>query len=145
MQEFLEELLPKEELKMYENLLNAIEELLDRKLEEKLEEKLDKKLDEKLTARFDVLEGRMDHLEGRMDHLEDRIDSLDKQMKCISLTLENDIRPNIMRVAEGHLDLNRKLDRAMESDSEREELALRVNYLDSEFRKMKECKIVNMP
>ena len=144
---------------MYENLLNAIEELLDRKLEEKLEEKLDKKLDEKLTVRFDVLEGRMDHLEGRfdelegrMDHLEGRfdelevkVDSLDKQMKCISLTLENDIRPSIMRVAEGHLDLNRKLDRAMESDSEREELALRVNYLDSEFRKMKECKIVNMP
>ena len=94
---------------------------------------------------MDRLEGRMDHLEGRMDHLEDRIDSLDKQMKCISLTLENDVRPNIMRVAEGHLDLNRKLDRAMESDSEREELALRVNYLDSEFRKMKECKIVNMP
>ena len=98
-----------------------------------------------LVVRVDELEDKVDTLVVRFDELEDRVDSLDKQMKCISLTFENDIRPSIMRVAEGHLDLNRKLDRAMKSDSEREELALRVNYLDSEFRKMKECKIVKMP
>ena len=58
-------------------------------------------------------------------------------LTLVKISIENDISPNIMRVAEGHLDLNRKLCDALESDQEREMLALRVNYLDSEVRKIK--------
>ena len=45
---------------------------------------------------------------------------------------------NIMRVAEGHLDLYRKLDDAQKIDNEKEMIAIRVNILETELRKVKE-------
>lgn len=38
-----------------------------------------------------------------------------RQIKDVQLTLENETNPNIRRVAEGHLDLSRKLDDALPS------------------------------
>lgn len=51
--------------------------------------------------------------------------------------LENEIRVNIKRVAEGHLDLSRIFHEAMEPNSEDEMLALRVGMLESDMRKVK--------
>ncbi len=67
----------------------------------------------------------------------EKLDKLDKDVTDIKLTLENEIRVNIQRVAEGHLDLSRNLHEAMKIDSEKEMLAIRVNVLETELRRIK--------
>lgn len=61
-----------------------------------------------------------------------------RQIKDIQLTLENETNRNIKIIAEGHLDLSRKLDDALKVDSEKEMLLIRVNSLENEVRKLKE-------
>lgn len=41
-------------------------------------------------------------------------------------------------IAEGHLDLTRKLDEALKINNEKEMLLIRVNFLESEVMKLKE-------
>lgn len=103
---------------------------------EKLDLVLEKvtNLDEKVSShdsRFISIENRLDRLDSRMNSFDSRIDSLDSRMDSLDskignietdlqevkqsvikteIIIENEIRPNIMRVAEGHLDLSRKLD-----------------------------------
>lgn len=55
----------------------------------------------------------------------------------ISLTQENEIRTNIRRVAEGHLDLSRNLREAMKPNNEVEMLSVKVSILESEVRDIK--------
>lgn len=57
--------------------------------------------------------------------------------KDIKLTLENEIRVNIQRVAEGHLDLSRNLNEAMKPSNEVEMLAIKVRMLETEIRELK--------
>lgn len=45
----------------------------------------------------------------KSDIILEKLDSMDTEIKSIKLTLENEVRTNIMRVAEGHLDLSRNL------------------------------------
>lgn len=61
-----------------------------------------------------------------------------RQIKDLQLTLENETNRNIKIIAEGHLDLNRKLDEALKIDNEKEMLLIRVNILENELRKLKE-------
>lgn len=98
-----------------------------------------------LNKRFDVVEASLaevkadvNELKADVSELKMDVSKLKTDMTLVKITLENDIRPSIMRVAEGHLDLNRKLDCVLEFDKEREKLAIRVNYIDSEMRKMKQ-------
>ena len=67
----------------------------------------------------------------------DRLDELDIIITDIQLTIENVINKNIQIIAEGHLDLNRKLDGALKSDNEKEMLLIRVNHIEDELRKVK--------
>lgn len=60
------------------------------------------------------------------------------QIKDIQLTLENETNKNIRLIAEGHLDLKRKLDEALKIDNEKEMLLIRVNILENELRRIKE-------
>lgn len=68
----------------------------------------------------------------------DAIGELKQEMKSIQLTLENETNRNIKLIAEGHLDLNRKLDDALKLENEKEMLMIRVNSLENEVRKLKE-------
>lgn len=52
------------------------------------------------------------------------LEPIRREIKSINLTLENETNKNIMRIAEGHLDLSRKLDEALRIDNEKEMLAL---------------------
>lgn len=98
-----------------------------------------------MESRMQSMEDRMQSMEGRMQNMETEL----KEMKMdlhevkqkvanIDLTLENEIRVNIRRVAEGHLDISRNLHDALKIDSEKEMLVIRVNMLESELRRMKE-------
>ena len=67
----------------------------------------------------------------------DRLDELDSKITDIQLTVENVINKNIQIIAEGHLDLSRKLDAALKSENEKEMLLIRVNHIEDELRKVK--------
>ena len=68
----------------------------------------------------------------------DRLDKMDAKITDIQLTLENETNRNIRIIAEGHLDLSRKLHEALRLESEKEILMLRVNRLENELRRVKE-------
>lgn len=44
---------------------------------------------------------------------DEKLDLLINKVTNIQLDIDNEIKPNIMRVAEGHLDLSRKLNEAI--------------------------------
>lgn len=92
----------------------------------------------KMDNRLDQMDSRLDRMDERFDRMDERFDRLENDVTDIKLTLENEIRPNIMRVAEGHLDLYRKLDDAQKIDNEKEMIAIRVNILETELRRVKE-------
>lgn len=54
------------------------------------------------------------------------------------MTLENETNRNISLIAEGHLDLVRKLNDALKIENEKELLSVRVNVLENELRKVKD-------
>lgn len=60
------------------------------------------------------------------------------ELKGVKLTLENVTNKNIQIVAEGHLDLNRKLDAALQIEHDKELMLIRLNRLEDEVRQLKE-------
>ncbi len=68
----------------------------------------------------------------------EKLEKMDNKITDIQLTLENETNRNIKIIAEGHLDLSRKLDDALKVESEKEMLLIRVNRLENELRRVKE-------
>lgn len=67
----------------------------------------------------------------------EELKKLNDKVTDIQLTLENETNKNIKIIAEGHLDLSRKLDEALKVDNEKEMLLIRVNRLENELRRLK--------
>ena len=114
---------------------------------------------ERLETRMTSLEGKVEHLETRMTSLEGEVKGLGSRVEGlegeavqlkngmglleqkttrINVILENEMRVNIQRVAEGHLDLVRNLQEAMKHSNEVEMLAARVNLLESDVKGLKQ-------
>lgn len=72
-----------------------------------------------------------------VQNLELKTDAIENKVRHTNLILENEIRVNIQRVAEGHLDLSRNLHDAMRSSNEVEMLSVRVGVLESDMKKVK--------
>lgn len=70
--------------------------------------------------------------------IESLLEPIKRDIRSIQLTLENETNRNIKIIAEGHLDLSRKLDDALKVENEKEMLMIRVNILENELRKVKE-------
>lgn len=70
--------------------------------------------------------------------IESLLEPIKRDIKSIQLTLENETNRNIKIIAEGHLDLSRKLDDALKIENEKEMLLVRVNILENELRRVKE-------
>ena len=87
-----------------------------------------------------IVELKKDSIEMRKDlmELDENYTELNSNMKAMQLTLENETNKGIQIVAEGHLDLSRKLDAALEVENEKEMLKLRMNRLESDMKKVKE-------
>ena len=90
------------------------------------------------SEKLDLLLKQIGAMDDRFTQLDNRIMKLENGVTDISLTLENEIGPNIRRVAEGHMDLSRKLDEALKVENEKEMLIIRVNTLENEMRRMKD-------
>lgn len=71
-----------------------------------------------------------------VEPLDKQIKALERDLKALKLTLENETNKGIQIVAEGHLDLSRKLDEALTIENEKEMLKLRINRLESEVKKI---------
>lgn len=81
---------------------------------------------------------KLDLILSEMQDLKQRTTNIEISVTDIKLILENEIRVNIQRVAEWHLDLSRNLHEALKIDNEKEMLAIRVNVLETEIRRIKE-------
>lgn len=71
-------------------------------------------LDEKVSS----LDKKVGSLDERVNHLEGDMKEVRRRVTRTDMTLENEIRVNIQRVAEGHLDLSRKLDDCVKISSD---------------------------
>ena len=91
-----------------------------------------------LDARLDKVDERLDKMDSRFDKVDTRLDKVESKVTEIQMTLENETNKEIMIVAEGHLDLSRKLDDALRVETEKEMLLLRVSRLESDVRKLKQ-------
>lgn len=90
------------------------------------------------SEKLDLLLAEMQDMKSDMQNVKNDLNDVKQKVTNIDLTLENEIRVNIRRVAEGHLDLSRNLHEALKIDSEKEMMAVRVNILESELRRIKQ-------
>ena len=88
----------------------------------------------------DDMQGMKNEIQGmknEMQDMKDRTQVIEQKVTGVHLILENEIRVNIQRVAEGHLDLSRNLHDAMRPSNEVEMLAIKVRMLESDMREVK--------
>ena len=64
---------------------------------------------EKLDSGLQETNQRMEKLDSGLQETNQRMENIESQVTKTELIIENEIRVNIQRVAEGHLDLSRKL------------------------------------
>ena len=82
---------------------------------------------------------RLDMTDSEMiKEIYEEMQKVKRELRSLQLTLENETNRNIALIAEGHLDLCRKLDDALKVENEKEMLLIRVNTLENEVRKLKE-------
>ena len=68
-----------------------------------------------------------------MSEMRENICDLQINVRKVQMTVENETNRNIKIIAEAHLNLNQKLDKALEVEQEREMLMLRVNRLENKI------------
>lgn len=81
---------------------------------------------------------KLDLLLSEMQSIKQDIYDIKQQTTKIDLTIENELRVNIQRIAEGHLDLSRNLHEAMKPNSEVEMLGIKVRMLETDIRTLKQ-------
>ena len=116
----------------------------EERIDMKDSKKIIKKLDEfsahmnKMQKNMDKICVQMDGMQDRMEEMNERLGRVESKTTDIQLTIENEIRKNIQTIAEGHLDLNRKLDDSLKVNNEKEIMKLHLTHLENEVRQIKE-------
>ena len=77
-----------------------------------------------------LLQGDVQSLKEDVQTLKEDVQSLKERVTNIEITLENETNRNIQLVAEGHLNLDRKLDEALKELHPNTMYHLKVNHLD---------------
>ena len=90
-----------------------------------------------LRADVDILKIETEEIKLDVCVLKVAVRKLDGDVTRIGLVIENEIRINIKRVAEGHLDLSRNLQNAMKPNQEIELLAVRIGMVETAVEKLK--------
>ena len=123
-----------ERVTIIENRLSALEErvaIIENRLSV-VEDRLSA-----LEERVAIVEDRLSALEERVAIIENRLSAVEQDVRQIKLVAENELRVNIKRIAEGHLDLSRNLHEAIKPCAEMEMLTVRVGILESDVRNIK--------
>lgn len=95
-----------------------------------------------LQGDMQTLKGDVKTLKEDVQTLKEDVQTLKDRVTNIEITLENETNRNIQLIAEGHLNLDRKLDEALKELQPNIMYHLRVNHLDGEVTKMK--RMLNM-
>lgn len=93
---------------------------------------------ELLLAISNIVQSQIEPLNNNIQELKQRVSNIEDGVTDIKLTLDNEIRVNIQRVAEGHLDLSRNLHEVIKPNSEVEMLAIKVRMLETDIREIKQ-------
>lgn len=99
------------------------------------------RMDNRLQAvetKVDALDTKVETLDEKVEVLDTKVKTLDTKVTEIQLTLENEVDRKIKIIAEGHLDLVRKLSEALKVEDEKEMLLLRMNMAEADIRRLKE-------
>lgn len=91
-----------------------------------------------MNKQFDDVNSKFDDINNQMSEMKADIQKMKNEIREISLTLENETNRNIKIIAEGHLDLSRKLDKALTVENEKEMALIRINMMENELRRIKE-------
>lgn len=127
-------------------LLKAISDLMDAKIQPMKGAVDDTKADiadmmaEMKDMRSDIekLQAHVRDMKLDIRVLSERVEDLELVVRNLKTTLELETRRSIQAVAEGHLDLDRKLNEALKVEESKELLMIRVNFLESELKKLKD-------
>ena len=122
-----------------ENLIQLIYD--DMQVMKKRLDGMDKRFDG-MDKRFCGVDQQFVSINERFDRLESKVQENTDAIRRINLMIENEIIPSIGFIADGHLDLNRKMDRILETfeknEKDKETLTLRLNHVEGEVRRLKE-------
>jgi len=81
---------------------------------------------------------KLDLILSKLENLEQRTKIIENSVTDIKITIENEIRVNIQRVAEGHLDLSRKLNECIRLSSDiKDKQELQDIYINMHNSKLK--------
>ena len=83
------------------------------------------------------MQSGMQEMKSNIQEMQGGMQEMKSEIKGLQLTIENEINPNIRIIAEGHLDLTRKLDEALKVENEKEKMLIRVNTIENEVTKIK--------
>ena len=128
-------MLEKKDIEMIAEIVGKTVSELNKPIYERLD-KMDSRLD-KMDSRLDKMDSRLDKMDSRLDKMDSRLNKVESKVTEVQMTLENETNKNISIIAEGHLDLSRKLDDALKIENEKEMLLLRVTRLENELRRLK--------
>lgn len=91
-----------------------------------------------VNSKINNMNSQIEDINNQISEMKTDIQNLKSETREISLTLENETNRNIKIIAEGHLDLSRKLDKALTVENEKEMALIRINMMESEIRIIKE-------
>lgn len=104
------------------------------------------------SEKLDLILNKMKDLDEKVDHLDEKVNSLDETVNGLKIgvkeigqkvtkteiIIENEIRVNIQRVAEGHLDLSRKLNECIKLSSDiKDRQEIQDIYINMHHSKLK--------
>ena len=90
-----------------------------------------------LCADVTKLQVDVEELQTGMEKLSTDVERLGRKTEKIEFIMENELRPNICKIAEGHLDLSRKLDMVRVRRSEYTLMDIKVSGLQLDIREIK--------
>ena len=83
------------------------------------------------------MKSEITELKSDVSTLKSDVSTLKSDVSEIKMTIENEIRVNIKRVAEGHLDLSRNLKEAQIPNSELEIISIKVTTLENQMKEVR--------
>ena len=90
-----------------------------------------------LQQRMIIVEGKTDNLQFTVNEMQSELAETKREILSLRTMIENVTNRNIRIIAEGHLDLENKLDRSIKAGSETEVMQVRVNMIEDEMRTLK--------
>lgn len=95
---------------------------------------------ESMKSEMQGMNQRLDSVESRLGAVEETTTKIATDVSNINLIIENDIRHSIQAVAEGHLDLYRKMEESSSMNGRVTSLEVSVRALSADIEKLKKAQ-----